>query len=105
MSTLMTPKAEVKEAKAGHAPAAENPWTQALLQLDRAAKHINLERFIVERLKHPKRILQVAVPVKMDNGDVRVFDGYRVQHNIDRGPAKGGIRYHPRVDLDEVKAL
>jgi glutamate dehydrogenase (NAD(P)+) len=101
----MTPKADVKEAKVGHAPVAENPWNQALLQLDRAAKHINLERFIVERLKHPKRILQVAVPVKMDNGDVRVFDGYRVQHNIDRGPAKGGIRYHPRVDLDEVKAL
>src|SRR5579884_3036580 len=82
-----------------------NAWSQALQQLDRAAQHINLEQFIVERLRHPKRILTVSVPVKMDDGSVKVFEGYRVQHNVDRGPAKGGIRYHPQVDLDEVKAL
>jgi glutamate dehydrogenase/leucine dehydrogenase len=56
-------------------------------------------------LKHAKRQLVVSIPVKMDGGDVQVFEGYRVQHNIARGPAKGGIRYHPGVTLDEVKAL
>jgi glutamate dehydrogenase (NAD(P)+) len=56
-------------------------------------------------LQSPKRQLIVSIPVKMDGGDVQVFEGYRVQHNIARGPAKGGIRYHPNVSLDEVKAL
>jgi len=82
-----------------------NPWHQAMLQLDRAALKMNLEPFVLERLRHCKRILTVSVPVKMDDGHVRVFEGYRIQHNMDRGPAKGGIRYHPLVSLDEVKAL
>jgi len=56
-------------------------------------------------LRTPKRVLEVSIPTKMDNGQVRVFSGYRVQHNVARGPAKGGIRYHPGVTLDEVKAL
>jgi len=56
-------------------------------------------------LKEPKRIVTVAVPVRMDSGEVRTFMGYRVQHNDVRGPYKGGIRYHPEVSLDEVKAL
>lgn len=81
------------------------PWEQALYQLDRVSKKINLEPWIKERLSHPKRILIVSIPVKMDDGSVRTFEGYRVQHNLDRGPGKGGIRYHPAVDLDEVKAL
>ena len=82
-----------------------NPWLEAMEQLDRAAQKMNLEPYIVERLRHPKRILTVSIPVKMDNGTVKVFEGYRVQHNLDRGPAKGGIRYHPSVSMDEVKAL
>ncbi len=82
-----------------------NPWPQALLQLDRAAQKMKLEPFVLERLRHCKRILTVSVPVKMDDGHVRVFEGYRIQHNMDRGPAKGGIRYHPMVSIDEVKAL
>src|SRR5579862_7265551 len=82
-----------------------NPWQQAMEQLDRAAQKMNLEPYITERLRHPKRILTVSVPVKMDDGSVKIFEGYRVQHNMDRGPAKGGIRYHPSVSLDEVKAL
>jgi len=56
-------------------------------------------------LRTPKRVLEVSIPTKMDNGQVKVFSGYRVQHNVARGPAKGGIRYHPAVTLDEVKAL
>ena len=56
-------------------------------------------------LKYPERELKVSIPVKMDNGDVRVFEGYRVQHSSSRGPCKGGIRYHQDVNLDEVRAL
>lgn len=89
-------KAEIREA---------NPWHQAMEQLDRAGKAMKLEPFALERLRHCKRILTVSVPVKMDDGTVKVFEGYRIQHNMDRGPAKGGIRYHPQVSLDEVKAL
>jgi glutamate dehydrogenase (NAD(P)+) len=82
-----------------------NPWKNALQQLDEAARHLNLEPAIHEKLRHPKRIVEVSIPTRMDDGSVRVFTGYRVQHNMDRGPAKGGIRYHPDVTLDEVKAL
>jgi len=82
-----------------------NPWHQAMEQLDRAGKAMGLEPFALERLRHCKRILTVSVPVKMDDGRVEVFEGYRIQHNMDRGPAKGGIRFHPQVSLDEVKAL
>jgi glutamate dehydrogenase (NADP+) len=59
----------------------------------------------LERLKHPKLVVEVAIPVRMDDGSLRVFDGYRVRHDDTRGPGKGGIRYHPRVDVSEVKAL
>ncbi len=60
---------------------------------------------VVNKLRHPKRIMQVSIPTKMDDGSVEVFTGYRSQHNMDRGPCKGGIRYHPQVSLDEVIAL
>jgi len=83
----------------------ENSWDIALKQFEKVAKKINLEDWIYQKLKHCKRILIVSLPVKMDDGSVKVFEGYRVQHNLDRGPAKGGIRYHPDVTLDEVKAL
>ena len=82
-----------------------NPWHQAMEQLERAGSKMKMESFVMERLRHCKRILTVSVPVKMDDGSVKVFEGYRIQHNLDRGPAKGGIRYHPQVSLDEVKAL
>jgi glutamate dehydrogenase (NAD(P)+) len=80
-------------------------WSQALTQLDGAARLLSLDADVWERLRHPKRVLQVSVPVRMDDGRLRVFEGYRVHHNLDRGPAKGGIRYHPSVSLDDVKAL
>ncbi len=82
-----------------------NPWHQAMAQLDRAGAKMKADSFVLERLRHCKRILTVSIPVRMDDGSLKVFEGYRIQHNIDRGPAKGGIRYHPQVSLDEVKAL
>ncbi len=82
-----------------------NPWKVALQQLDIVAKRINLNSGIHDKLKHPKRTLIVSIPIRMDNGSIKVFEGYRVQHNLERGPAKGGIRYHPDVSLDEIKAL
>jgi glutamate dehydrogenase (NAD(P)+) len=82
-----------------------NPFTIAKQQFDRAADFLELDVSMRRVLKHAKRQLVVSIPVKMDNGEVQVFEGYRVQHNIARGPAKGGIRFHPQVTLDEVKAL
>ena len=82
-----------------------NPYQMAIKQLERAAELINLEDWILEYLKHPKRVVIVSIPVRMDDGEVKVFTGYRVQHCDARGPCKGGIRYHPNVTLDEVKAL
>jgi len=82
-----------------------NAYEMALVQLKTAAGHLNLEDSVVEILSKPKRELQVSFPVKMDNGKVKVFTGYRVQHNDSRGPFKGGIRYHPLVDINEVRAL
>ncbi|MBI2000751.1 MAG: Glu/Leu/Phe/Val dehydrogenase [candidate division NC10 bacterium] len=70
-----------------------------------AADHLHLDSGIREKLKWPKRELTVHFPVKMDDGTIRVFVGHRVQHNVTRGPAKGGIRYHPDVTLEEVRAL
>ncbi len=80
-------------------------WEQSLRQLDEAARLIKLDPDIHAVLRHPKRTLEVSVPVKMDNGRVQVFQGYRVQHNQFRGPCKGGIRYHHEVSMEEVKAL
>jgi glutamate dehydrogenase (NAD(P)+) len=82
-----------------------NPFEIAKQQFDSAADYLELDDSMRNVLKHAKRQLIVSIPVKMDGGDVQVFEGYRVQHNIARGPAKGGIRYHPGVTLDEVKAL
>jgi glutamate dehydrogenase/leucine dehydrogenase len=72
---------------------------------DHAADALELDNDVRSMIKYPERILMVAVPVRMENGRIRHFDGYRVQHSTVRGPAKGGIRYHPNVTLDEVKAL
>lgn len=82
-----------------------NPFKIAKQQFNQAADYLHLDPSLRRVLETPKRQLIVSIPVKMDGGDVQVFEGYRVQHNIARGPAKGGIRYHPNVSLDEVKAL
>jgi glutamate dehydrogenase/leucine dehydrogenase len=82
-----------------------NPFRIAMHQFDTAAEKLNLEPGLREVLRRPRRALSLALPVKMDNGTVRVFEGFRVQHNSARGPCKGGIRYHPGVTFDEVKAL
>ena len=83
----------------------ENPYDAALKMLDAAAEKINLNENIWKRLRHPRRCLIVTLPVMMDDGSLKIFEGYRVQHDYSRGPAKGGIRYHPDVTLDEMKAL
>ncbi|MCS6776236.1 MAG: Glu/Leu/Phe/Val dehydrogenase [Chloroherpetonaceae bacterium] len=82
-----------------------NPYHIALEQLETAAQYLELDPGLHEVLKYPERELIVHFPVKMDDGQTRVFTGYRVQHNVARGPAKGGIRYSPHTDLDEVRAL
>ncbi|MEM3589941.1 MAG: Glu/Leu/Phe/Val dehydrogenase [Candidatus Bathyarchaeia archaeon] len=82
-----------------------NPYDVVLRRMDEIAERIGIDPNVLEILKHPRRILIVSAPVRMDDGSVRVFTGYRVQHNKARGPYKGGVRYHPSVDLDEVKAL
>jgi len=74
-------------------------------RIDDAAKKLNLERDIHKTLRTPRRSLMVTFPVKMDNGEVEIFTGYRVQYNYVKGPSKGGIRYHPDVSLEEVTAL
>jgi glutamate dehydrogenase (NAD(P)+) len=82
-----------------------NPWQVAQQQFDLAAERLNLDPGLRRVLREPRRELIVHFPVKMDDGSVQVYTGYRVQHNLGRGPAKGGIRYHQDVSLDEVKAL
>src|SRR5213080_3415393 len=77
----------------------------AVAQFDEAADRLGLAQAMRAILRKPKRELIVNFPVRMDNGDVEMFTGYRVQHNITRGPAKGGIRFSPEVSLDEVRAL
>src|SRR5215218_3866136 len=91
---------------AAAAPAEElNPFKIAQQQFETAANYLGLDDSMRQVLKNAKRQLVVSIPVKMDGGQVSVFEGYRVQHNVARGPAKGGIRFHPGVTLDEVKAL
>ena len=83
----------------------ENAYELALQNFDSAANALDLNNDIREMIKFPERILTVSVPVRMDDGRIHRFQAYRVQHSSVRGPAKGGIRYHPQVTLDEVKAL
>ena len=80
-------------------------FDDAITRLDAAAEHADIHPEALERLRHPKAMLQVSIPVRMDDGSLKVFKGYRVRHDDTRGPTKGGIRYHPDVDLDEIKAL
>ena len=93
----------VSQAPAG--PVVDNPWENAQRQFDDAAALLSLEPGLQAVLRQCKRELIVHFPVKRDNGDVVVFEGFRVQHNLGLGPAKGGLRFHPGVTLDEVRAL
>ena len=82
-----------------------NPFDIAMHNFDLAADKLGLHENMRQRIKFPQRILVVSIPVRMDDGKVIRYEGYRVQHNMMRGPAKGGVRYHPNVTMDEVKAL
>lgn len=82
-----------------------NPFQSALRQLEAAAEVGQADAKIVEQLKHADRYVEVSIPVVMDNGEQKIFNGFRSQHNNARGPYKGGIRYHEQVNLDEVRAL
>lgn len=84
---------------------AYNPFLNFCQVLDRAADIVGMKASDYEILKHPERELKVALPIRMDDGRLAVFEGYRVQHSSQRGPCKGGVRYHPDVNIDEVKAL
>ncbi len=86
-------------------PPKQDLWDTVLAQLDEVAQRLRLDTGIHAILRHPERELTVAVPVVMDDGLIKVFTGYRIQHSSARGPCKGGIRYHPDVDLSEVRAL
>jgi glutamate dehydrogenase (NADP+) len=83
----------------------DNIFEDAIGRLDLALKHAEIDQEVVDKLKFPKQVLGVSIPVRMDDGSLRMFMGYRVRHDDTRGPTKGGIRYHPDVTLGEVKAL
>jgi glutamate dehydrogenase (NAD(P)+) len=83
----------------------ENPFELAQEQLQRVARAFGIDQNLINVLRQCKKAVSVSIPVSMDDGTIQTFEGYRVQHNIARGPSKGGIRYHPDVTLDEVKAL
>lgn len=85
--------------------AEKSVFDEVLMALEKANRHLNLPKSIYERLRTPKRSLIVSVPVEMDDGSIANYTGYRVQYDFARGPAKGGVRYHPRVNLDEITAL
>jgi glutamate dehydrogenase (NAD(P)+) len=98
-------KDKVQAAMNDVTAAAINPYHMALQQFEAAADKLHLSEDLREVLRQPKRELTVNFPVRLDSGRMKTFTGYRVQHNVNRGPAKGGIRYGPDVTLDEVKAL
>ncbi|MFA6082233.1 MAG: Glu/Leu/Phe/Val dehydrogenase [Patescibacteria group bacterium] len=82
-----------------------NPWLRAQLQIQSIAKKVNLDRLWVAKLSNPDKVIELNLPLLKDDGNVVVYTGYRSQHNNALGPYKGGIRYHPQVNVDEVKAL
>ena len=86
-------------------PTITSPWGTYLSQVDRVVPYLGPLARWAETLRRPKRALIVDVPIELDNGEIRHFEGYRVQHNLSRGPGKGGVRYHPAVTLEEVMAL
>src|SRR6267143_6345491 len=103
----IAPPGRVRSAFKSGTPARvhHNPFDDVLEQIDRAARVLHPDPDALEPLRHPKRQVIVSVPVKMDDGRLQVFEGYRVVYDNSRGPGKGGIRYHPDVNLDDCKAL
>ena len=83
----------------------KNVWEMTLARLDSTLGMLDIADGLGEYLKEPRKVIEVSIPVKMDSGKIKIFKGFRVQHNTNRGPAKGGIRYHQDVNLDEIKAL
>ena len=83
----------------------DSPWRVYLEQIERVRPHLGRLEGAIETLRHPKRVMIVDVPIETDDGRMVHFEGYRVQHNLARGPGKGGLRYHPDAGLDEVMAL
>ena len=83
----------------------DNPFESMMSRFDRAAQLLNLDADLYAVMRVPNRELKVYIPTRMDSGRIQVFEGFRVQHNFARGPAKGGIRYSPDVNIDEVRAL
>ena len=102
MATLGSTLTLEQEASLEHE---KNPWEAQAYRFDLAARKLNLDQGIWKILRYPTREIIVHIPVQMDDGSIEVFTGYRVQHSMARGPAKGGIRYAPDVSLDEVRAL
>ena len=82
-----------------------NPLDVVKNQLDISGKLADIPTSIIEQLKNPRMVVEVSVPIRMDNGNIVIFNGYRVQHNPWRGPYKGGVRYHPQVSLDDQPLL
>ncbi len=83
----------------------DGSWQAAVEQLTQAGRTLEIDDGLIEMLRRPRRTLEVAVPVRLDDGSIKTFDGFRVQHSFTRGPAKGGLRYHPDATLEETKAL
>src|SRR6185503_1330416 len=83
----------------------QNPFQNAMTQLDKAALIKDFGENFIDQLRQPKRDIRISIPVQMDNGKVKIFEGYRVEYNNTLGPYKGGIRYHPDTEINEVKAL
>ncbi len=86
-------------------PAKPQPWASFIEQIDRVAPHLGKLGYWLDTLKHPKRVLNVGIPIRRDDGTLAHFEGYRVHHNLSRGPGKGGVRFHPNVSMNEVMAL
>ncbi|MGC2168102.1 MAG: Glu/Leu/Phe/Val dehydrogenase dimerization domain-containing protein, partial [Acidimicrobiales bacterium] len=82
-----------------------NPWLRISSLIEQAGHILGLDEGMIARIVIPERILEVAIPVRMDTGDIHVYTGWRIQHNSSRGPGKGGIRFHPSVNVDEIAAL
>ncbi|MFC6736626.1 Glu/Leu/Phe/Val dehydrogenase dimerization domain-containing protein, partial [Halolamina salina] len=102
----MSPTTEdTTERESSEATEHESALETAKRQLHSAAKHVDVDENVVERLKHPKKVHEVTVPIERDDGSVDVFTGYRAQHDSVRGPHKGGLRYHPEVTRDECVGL
>ena len=82
-----------------------NPFENAMTQLDKVAQIKKFDEQFLTRLRQPNRDIRISIPVKMDNGSLKIFEGYRVEYNNALGPYKGGIRFHPNTEINEVKAL